>query len=120
MGRLSVELPEWSENAARAQSQDMVMDSYAIQQAQMGEEMNAGMLAGEGMPPGAGMPPEMAPQPGMLPQPYMGGAPEQLAPGEPPIGPQGGESIANELGIVRPGMGMADTIGVQLGRTPRG
>ena len=120
MGRLSVELPEWSENAARAQSQDMVMESEAAQQAQMGAEMNAGMLAGGGMPPGAGMPPGTAPQPGMLPQPYMGGAPEQLAPGEPPIGPQGDTSIANAVGIVRPGMGMADTIGVQLGRTPRG
>ena len=75
---------------------------------------------GQAMIPGAGMPPQEAPAPGGGPQPYTGGAPMPLGPGEVPIGQPGDNSIANAVGIVRPGMGMADTLAAQLGRPEGG
>ena len=122
MGRLKVELPEWSENAARAQSQDMLMEAQEAQAlAAAGVSPEQAMAGGgQAMIPGAGMPPQEAPAPGGGPQPYTGGAPMPLGPGEVPIGQPGANSIANAVGIVRPGMGMADTLAAQLGRPEGG
>lgn len=87
MGRLQVELPGWSDNAARAQAQDMAMgarDQVAQQQAAMTTAPSGGEAPA-----------------GVLPPP---------APSEPIVAGSEDLSVANAAGVRAPGVGMAPTL----------